>query len=180
VAGVAPDPEAPGAVVVVVVPGAVVAGTPGDVDDGGGIVVEGGTPVRGVMTVPGGACGDGRSVPGGAVGSEGTGRPCGGTGWRCSVPGGRVASRWVGLCLGEAGRVCAGAIDEMVSTSAKVCSVWRKRRLNIKPKTPRENLDSRSATLIGKLCVLWTMQVRGSYVTRGRGVSKTYKPEAGD
>src|SRR5215207_2859340 len=48
--------------------------------------------------VPGVVRGDWRSVPGGAVGSEGRGREPGGTGCCCSVPGGRVASRCAGVC----------------------------------------------------------------------------------
>lgn len=61
----------------------------------GSVVVPGaaGSVFCGVSVVPGTACGAGRAVPGGAVGSCVDGRACSGVGCRCSVPGGRVASR---------------------------------------------------------------------------------------
>ncbi len=62
--------------------------------------------------VPGGACGEDRCVPGGAVGSCVIGRACSGTGWRSCVMGGRVAS----LCAGLLGVCREGTCVEGVGT----------------------------------------------------------------
>src|SRR3954469_8730232 len=71
-----------------------------------------GVPDCGVTLVPGGACGAGRSEPGGAVGFCVVGLACSGTGWLRSCPGGRVASCCVGFTgEGEGVGVCARAAE---------------------------------------------------------------------
>jgi len=89
----------------------------------------------GVASLPGGVCGDGRCVPGGAFVSVVTGRVGRAGGWRCSVPGGRVASRCVGCCC-RAGGVCANVTAQTSDQSVAICKMVRKRELNINPKTP--------------------------------------------